>query len=43
MFYFGEVLGARLLLSTNNPWSAWMPGVLLLLGGGPVVWRQLKR
>ena len=43
MFYFGEVLGARLLLSTNNPWSAWMPIVLLLSVGVPVVWRQLKR
>jgi len=43
MFYLGEVLGARFLLSTNNPWSAWMPVVLLLSVGVPVVWRQLKR
>lgn len=43
MFYLGEVLGARLLLSTKNPWCGWMPAALLALVGGPLVWRQLRR
>lgn len=43
MFYLGEVLGARMLLSTGNPWSAWMPAVLLFGVGLPVVWRRLLR
>ena len=43
MFYLGEVLGARLLLSTANPWCGWMPVVLLSVVGLPLVWRQLKR
>ncbi len=43
MFYLGEVLGARLLLSTRNPWCGWLPVVLLFSVGAPLVWRQLKR
>lgn len=43
MFYLGEVLGARLLLTTKSPWSAWLPMVLLLLVGLPLCWRQLRR
>ncbi|MFK7741713.1 MAG: LptF/LptG family permease [Planctomycetota bacterium] len=43
MFYLGEVLGARMLLSTNNPWCGWMPIVLLTAIGVPVVWRQMRR
>ena len=43
MFYFGEVLGARLLISTRNPWVGWMPVVLLTAIGAPLVWRQLRR
>ncbi|HEB54078.1 MAG TPA: LptF/LptG family permease [bacterium] len=43
VFYFGEVLGARLLISTQNPWVGWLPAALLIPVGIPVVWRQLKR
>ena len=43
MFYLGEVLGARLLISTKNPWCGWMPVVLLTAIGAPLVWRQLRR
>lgn len=43
MFYVGEVLGARLLLSTRNPLCGWMPAVLMIAVGLPVVWRQLRR
>ena len=43
MFYLGEVLGARLLLSTRNPWCGWLPVVLLSAVGLPVVWRQMRR
>jgi lipopolysaccharide export LptBFGC system permease protein LptF len=42
-FYAGEVLGARLLVTTHNPWVAWMPAVLLLGFGVPLCWRQLRR
>jgi lipopolysaccharide export LptBFGC system permease protein LptF len=42
-FYFGEVLGARVLRATDNPWSAWLPAVLLLTIGVPLCWRQLRR
>ncbi|MGK0521410.1 MAG: lipopolysaccharide export LptBFGC system permease protein LptF [Planctomycetota bacterium] len=43
MFYLGEVLGARFLISTNNPWCGWMPVLLLSVVGLPLVWRQLRR
>lgn len=43
LFYLGEVLGARLLLSTRNPWCGWLPIVLLALVGVPLCWRQLRR
>lgn len=43
VFYVGEVIGARILHATANPWSAWMPVVLLLLLGVPLCWRQLRR
>ncbi len=43
LFYFGEVLGARLLLSTKSPWCGWMPVALLAAFGAPFVWRQLRR
>lgn len=43
LFYLGEVLGARLLLSTQSPWSGWLPAGLLLLFGVPLCWRQLRR
>jgi lipopolysaccharide export LptBFGC system permease protein LptF len=43
MFYLGEILGARMLLSTGSPWAGWMPIVLLSLVGVPMVWRQMRR
>ncbi|MBL9076863.1 MAG: LptF/LptG family permease [Planctomycetes bacterium] len=43
LFYLGEIVGARLLRTTESPWSAWMPIVLLLLPGVPLCWRQLRR
>lgn len=43
VFYLGEVFGARLLRATANPWSAWLPLVLLVVLGGPLCWRQLRR
>ena len=43
LFYLGEILGARLLLTTENPWCAWLPMVLMLVAGGPLCWRQLRR
>jgi len=43
MFYMGEVLGARMLLSTRNPWCGWLPLVLLSVVGLPIVWRQMRR
>jgi len=43
MFYLGEIMGARLLLATENPWCAWMPLALLLVVGLPLCWRQLRR
>ena len=43
LFYLGEVLGARLLATTQNPWCGWMPAVLLLAAGVPLCWRQLRR
>ncbi len=43
MFYVGEVLGARLLLSTKSPWCAWMPMLLLAVVAVPLCWRQLRR
>jgi lipopolysaccharide export LptBFGC system permease protein LptF len=43
IFYFGEVLGARALRATNNPWTAWTPALLLILFGLPLCWRQLRR
>ena len=43
MFYLGEVIGARMLISTQNPWCGWMPVVLLGTVGVPLVWRQLRR
>jgi lipopolysaccharide export LptBFGC system permease protein LptF len=43
IFYFGEVLGARALRATNNPWTAWMPALLLVLFGLPLCWKQLRR
>lgn len=43
LFYFGEVLGARLLLSTHQPWFGWLPAALLAGFGLPLCWRQLRR
>lgn len=43
LFYSGDVLGARLLLSTKNPWCGWLPLVLLGGFGLPLLWRQLRR
>lgn len=43
MFYLGEVLGARLLQLTENPWTAWLPAVLMAAVGVPLCWRQLRR
>jgi lipopolysaccharide export LptBFGC system permease protein LptF len=43
LFYLGEVLGARFLVSTENPWFAWLPMALLLAFGIPLCWRQLRR
>lgn len=43
VFYLGEVVGARLLLSTGSPWCGWMPLLLLTIVGAPLVWRQLRR
>jgi lipopolysaccharide export LptBFGC system permease protein LptF len=43
VFYLGEVLGARLLLSTQNPWCGWLPAALLAVVAVPLCWRQLRR
>jgi lipopolysaccharide export LptBFGC system permease protein LptF len=43
LFYLGEVFGVRVMIATQNPWSAWLPLLLLSLVGGPLVWRQLRR
>jgi ABC-type glycerol-3-phosphate transport system permease component len=43
VFYIGEVVGMRMLHATGNPWTAWMPIVMLVLLGGPLCWRQLRR
>jgi lipopolysaccharide export LptBFGC system permease protein LptF len=43
VFYFGEALGARLLRATDNPWTAWLPIVLLLPLFAPLCWRHLRR
>ncbi len=43
LFYLGEVLGARFLLSTKQPAFAWLPMVLLAAFGLPLCWRQLRR
>lgn len=43
LFFAGEVVGARLLLSTRDPWCAWLPLVLLGVFGVPLCWRQLRR
>lgn len=43
LFYLGEVLGARLLLSTREPLFGWLPCVLLAALGLPLCWRQLRR
>lgn len=43
IFYLGEVLGARLLLSTHSPWCGWLPAALLTAVGAPFCWRQLRR
>lgn len=43
LFYTGEVVGTRLVTETGNPWSAWMPLVLMLAAGVPLCWRRLRR
>jgi lipopolysaccharide export LptBFGC system permease protein LptF len=43
LFYLGEVLGARLLVTTQSPWVAWLPMGFLLVVGVPLCWRQLRR
>ncbi len=43
LFYLGEVLGARLLLTTKWPGWGWLPALLLVAGGLPLCWRQLRR
>ncbi|MFY9341606.1 MAG: LptF/LptG family permease [Planctomycetota bacterium] len=43
LFYLGEVLGARFLMSTDNPAFAWLPLGMLLAFGLPLCWRQLRR
>ncbi len=43
LFYLGEVLGARLLLTTREPLVGLLPLGLLLLFGVPLCWRQLRR
>lgn len=43
LFYLGEVLGARLLLTTRSAWCGWLPVLLLLGVGAPLCWRQLRR
>jgi lipopolysaccharide export LptBFGC system permease protein LptF len=43
LFYFGEVMGARLLLSSHNPWLGWLPLAFLAPFGVPLCWRQLRR
>lgn len=43
VFYFGEVIGARLLVSTHSAWCGWMPAALLLVFGVPMCWRHLRR
>lgn len=43
LFYLGDVLGARLLLSTRSSWCAWLPAALIAAVGAPFCWRQLRR
>ncbi|MCA8973474.1 MAG: LptF/LptG family permease [Planctomycetes bacterium] len=43
LFYVGEFIGARIMDRTHNPWSAWMPVVLISCVGVPLCWRQLRR
>ncbi|MCA8950119.1 MAG: LptF/LptG family permease [Planctomycetes bacterium] len=43
LFYFGEAIGARVLHSTQSPWSALIPLLLLVVFGVPLCWRQLRR
>jgi lipopolysaccharide export LptBFGC system permease protein LptF len=43
LFYLGEVLGARLLLTTEWPGWGWLPAMLLVAAGLPLCWRQLRR
>jgi lipopolysaccharide export LptBFGC system permease protein LptF len=43
LFYLGEVLGARLLLTTKWPGWGWLPAMLLVAAGLPLCWRQLRR
>lgn len=43
LFFLGDVLGARLLLSTHSPWCGWLPAALLAFVGTPFCWRQLRR
>jgi lipopolysaccharide export LptBFGC system permease protein LptF len=43
LFYLGEVLGARLLLTTKWPGWGWLPAMLLVAVGLPLCWRQLRR
>ncbi|MBL8751893.1 MAG: LptF/LptG family permease [Planctomycetes bacterium] len=43
LFYLGEVMSARLLLSSQNPWVGWLPLGFLAVFGLPLCWRQLRR
>jgi lipopolysaccharide export LptBFGC system permease protein LptF len=42
-FYIGDMMGARLMFGTDNPWYAWLPAVLMTAIGAPVCWRQMHR
>jgi len=42
-FYLGDAMGARIVFLSHNPWSAWLPAVLLATIGVPLCWRQLRR
>jgi lipopolysaccharide export LptBFGC system permease protein LptF len=42
LFYGGDVLGQKLLRTTDWPGFGWTPAALLLLAGVPFCWRMLR-
>jgi lipopolysaccharide export LptBFGC system permease protein LptF len=43
LFYFGDVLGMRLLRANHESWLAWLPMILMGAFGVPLCWSQLRR